>query len=234
MNTGRYSRVDVYDQDSNLYSSWLPSRELSDWLRLRQSLVTPVTQSPVALRQQMSTSGRRTPESPIHSLNLEQWHSNVTPRWTGIQLGNPPRRESLRRYQQMSESTHTTPSAESQRIIWLRSPWSENVLSSGDGLVQERAEELGTKLDGMHTPKFRVPNSGTAIMDRTMLLSTSSPGKLASSTCYAGAIDTPCPLRRRVRPLSLGPRRYGSPATLTREIGTQTHRSLKRKHSYED
>lgn len=234
MNTGRYSRVDNYNTDTNLSSSWLPSRELFDWLRSRPSLATPATPSPAGQQQPMNTSGRRTQGSQTHNLNLDQWPSREIPRSIGTLHGNQPRRENSMTFLQTSESIPTTPYAASPKTTWWQNQWNESWKSSGERLEQESPEELGKKLDGTLTPKFLVPNSGMATMDRIMSSSTNSPVKLASNTCSVGATDTPCPSKRRVRPLYLGQEKSGSPATSTQETGIRQRQNLKRKLSFED
>lgn len=234
MNTGRYNRVDIYNSHTNLYSYSLPSSELFDSPPLRNISGTAAMPNPADLTQQTPMSGRTTLQYPTHDSNSETWHSRETARSIGMLHGNPQRKENSTISPLTCASPLTTPYAELPRTIWSPSPWNDNALSTGEKLAQENHAVHGTKLDGTHTPKFQVPNSGMAIMDRIMSSSTNSLDRLELNTYSDGAIDTPCPSRQKVQPLFLGQRKSGSPATSTLENGIRKRLNLKRKLCYDD
>lgn len=228
------TEFDFNDYDTNFSSSWLPSSELFDSQQSRPFLETPVTPSHQEAQQQTNTSGRRTQESPTLSLSLAPWLSSETPNQIGTKSGTTPSVESSKKSRPTCESIPTTHSVGSPKTIWWPNQWSGQSMSSGEKRALGKVGELGTKRLSQLTRRFHQRNSGMGTMDTNMWSSMNLPGKLESSTCSDGAIDTPLPWKPRGLQLSSTPKKSGLPPTWTQENGTPTRRNPKRKLSFDD
>lgn len=90
----------------------------------------------------------------------------------------------------------------------------------GDSRALVNLDGHGKKLDLTPIQKTPVPNFGVVIGSKHMSLLTSSAAASTSVTCSDGLTGIPSRLKRRVRPLYLGPIGSGLPPTFIPKTGS--------------
>lgn len=156
--------------------------------------------------RQMSTSGRKTPESPTANLKSVLSRSNAIRKQTGNQSKLQPKKVVFKPFHQTSMFVVITSSEESARIMQSVLLWNGPVTFSGEEPVLENLDEPGMKPAWRLTLKTRKPSGGTVTKVNNMLLSTSFEDLFQFHTYYDGLIgilyewsakDLPCHLYRQ-------------------------------------
>jgi len=169
---------------------------------LSSDLSTPNSLAP---RRLWNMSGRRILESPAPSLNSESDFFGATTNEIGTPSGSQLSAETWRPLTPVSVSSTTVDSNRLPLITSYR--WLSRRLSPYFGalLVWESQDVHGTRPDWTPTPRTREPSFGADMAANSTSLWTNSAAASTWRTSSVGLTGIQLPLRRRVRPLYLGP-----------------------------
>lgn len=215
-------------------SCWLCSRKKLDLVQLKSCLEMKYMQSLPNQNQQMTMFGKKKRGLKAPSLKLEKSHSKGIQKSIGKKCGRKPKSESSKKSQQVFECQAMPKSNESKKTLCNPNLQPEGLGSIVEPLELGSQEKPGMKQVGKRTPKIRAPSSGTDTKGKKKWLLTNSAEQSGLVICSDGLIATPSALSQKEVEACYAPRKSGSQAISTLEIGTPTLMAQRLMPSSED